>query len=284
MIFSLIVPTVKRTWELGRFLKSVRDQKLHSFKLSDIEIIVIDQNADERLAEVTAPFIDYLTIIRIKVKPLGLSSAKNDGIKLIRGRYVAFPDDDCFYSENTLEKVRSTFTETKDEFILFGRAQALDSDKFLLRYPSRSTIVSGSKDPNVFLGIAFAQFYTAPMIREIGGFDLDFGIGGRWGSAEDTDFPIRALKKGIHILFNPDIKVFHPLVVQEAMSLEKVRKYAEGFGALCRKQNLYGEFFFKFFKQLAGFFLFSFIFKFKRAAVCWTILSGRTIGFLTYQG
>ncbi|SRR5665213_1323422 len=284
MIFSLIVPTVKRTWELGRFLKSVRDQKLRSFKLSDIEIIVIDQNEDERLAEVTAPYLGSLTINRVKAPSLGQSNAKNIGMKLIRGRYVAFPDDDCFYSEDTLETVRLIFSETGDRFALFGRGQDPDSGKPVLQYPSLERSIYKPNDSSVFLGIQYAQFYTAPMVFEIGDFDLGLCSGGRWGSGEETDFAIRGLKKGIHFRFDPRILVHHPLVIAETMTMEKLKRYSVGFGALCRKQSLYGEFFFKFFKQLAGFFLFSVLLKFKRASVCWTILSGRTIGLLTYRG
>lgn len=99
MKFSLIVATVGRTSELHRLLTSLDDQTYKNF-----ELIVVDQNLDDRLENVIASFCDRLTIIHL-TSPLGVSRARNAGIQKITGDIVGFPDDDCWYPHDLLQNV-----------------------------------------------------------------------------------------------------------------------------------------------------------------------------------
>ena len=59
MRFSLIVATLNRTDELGTLLESLNRQDHRDF-----EVIVIDQNADQRLVPLLRPFEKRLEIRR----------------------------------------------------------------------------------------------------------------------------------------------------------------------------------------------------------------------------
>lgn len=280
MLFSLVVPTVNRTLELARLLTSISGQKFTRLSPGDVEVIIVDQNLDDRLLGVIDPYRSCFNIVRLTAPSLGQSNAKNLGMRILRGKYVAFPDDDCFYAEDTLEKVFLAFDDTQDRCAIFGRCQDMDSKRYLLNYPSGQRIISRPKDPSAFLGLQIAQFYTACMVKAVGNFDVDMCSGGKWGSGEETDFAIRLLKTGYSINFRPDIIVYHPLFDTRDMS--KLKRYSGGCGALCRKHGLYGLAFWKILKQLAGIFLFALKLDVKRAATCWVISFARLDGFLKY--
>ena len=282
MLFSLIIPTINRTLELARLLKSISEQKLTGPGLGEVEAIIVDQNPDDRLLSVIEAYQGAFPIIRLAAPPLGQSNAKNMGMRILRGKYVAFPDDDCFFETDTLERVYQAFQSTEDRCALFGRALEKETGRFLLEYPEGERTLVTPKDPSVFLGLQIAQFYTAPMVKAVGDFDVDLCSGGKWGSGEETDFAIRCLRQGFPILFKPDILVYHPLVVAETMEVKKLKKYSIGFGVLCRKQGLHGLLFRKTIKQFLGFAVFMLLLNYKKARVHWTIATGRLEGFLRY--
>lgn len=283
MIFSLVVPTLHRTAEVNQLLRSIAGQKIKGVDLKkDVEVIVVDQNPDERLADILGSYGESLTIRRVQSPAMGLSHAKNVGLKSVRGKYVAFPDDDCFYAPETLERVYRAFGESGAGTALFGRSLEKESGRYLLRYPEKELTISTPDSPEVFLGLQIAQFYPADKAERVGGFDLRFGIGGRWGSGEETDFAIRFLKAGGRIQYRPEILVYHPLVVPDTMPLEKVRRYAAGFGALCRKQGLFRLLAVKAVKQMAGALFYLATARPRKAVVAWNVALFRLKGYLQY--
>lgn len=282
MILSLVVPTVGRTAELDRLMDSLA-KGMGGLRPEDLEVIIVDQNGDDRLVSVLAPYASKLTLVHLRAQSRGQSNAKNVGMKEARGKYVGFPDDDCYYAPDTIEKVLEAFRETGDRSALFGRAQDPETGRFLLDYPaSRPPIVSPTDLGGVFLGIQIAQFFTLDMARRVGDFDLDLCSGGRWGSGEEADYVLRFLKTGGRIEYRPEILVHHPLVVPDSMTIEKVRRYATGFGALCRKQRLPWFLALKAAKQMAGALVFLLMGRWKRAVTAWNVGLFRIRGFLDY--
>jgi glycosyltransferase involved in cell wall biosynthesis len=254
-----------------------------SLRPEDLEVLVVDQNGDDRLVPVLAPYVSRFALVHLRAPSLGQSNAKNIGLKKATGRYVGFPDDDCYYAPDTLEKTLRAFQGTGDRCALFGRAQDTETGKFLLEYPSRPrSIVSPSDMTGVFLGIQIAQFFTLEMARQVGDFDVDLCSGGRWGSGEEADYVLRFLKNGGRIEYRPEILVHHPLVVPDSMTIEKVRRYATGFGALCRKQGLPSFLAFKAAKQMIGALVFLLTGRWKRAVTAWNVGLFRVRGYLEY--
>jgi len=97
--FSLIVGTLGRSAELAQLFDSLVVQTHHNF-----EIIVVDQNDDDRAKLVVDRFIDRLNILHL-ASAKGLSRARNVGLAHVTGDVVAFPDDDCCYPRTVLETV-----------------------------------------------------------------------------------------------------------------------------------------------------------------------------------
>src|SRR5690348_15687235 len=97
--------TVGRMEEVGRMIHSLASQTDPSF-----ELIIVDQNPDDRLAPyVRTGLSQGLAIHHVRLEPPSLSAARNLGISLARYDIVAFPDDDCWYEQSVIENVRNRF-------------------------------------------------------------------------------------------------------------------------------------------------------------------------------
>lgn len=102
---SVIIPTYRRTEDITRALDSVLAQTLEA-----VEVIVVDDNgigSECGIATETAmrPYIDSKRITYIQhEKNKNGSAARNTGIKVAKGKYISFLDDDDIYRPDRLEK------------------------------------------------------------------------------------------------------------------------------------------------------------------------------------
>src|SRR5215218_759571 len=108
MRFSLVLATVGRTDELRRFLAHLDTQTHREF-----ELVVVDQNKDERLKPILEPYRGKFPILHLPSEQ-GLSRARNVGIEHARGDVIGFPDDDCWYPPDLLAYI-ATFLERHPE-------------------------------------------------------------------------------------------------------------------------------------------------------------------------
>lgn len=106
MKVSVIIPTYKRSSDICRAVESVLNQTIDSF-----EVIVVDDNGrgtDEgiKTENIMKKYSSDPRVIYIQheVNRNG-SSARNTGIKIARGEYISFLDDDDAYFPERLEKM-----------------------------------------------------------------------------------------------------------------------------------------------------------------------------------
>ena len=104
---SIIMPTYKRGTELvERAVLSVLSQTYE-----DIELILVDDNAAEELAAyrreiegmVAALSSDKIVYIQNE-NNLGGAGSRNEGVKIAKGEYITFLDDDDMYLPQKIEK------------------------------------------------------------------------------------------------------------------------------------------------------------------------------------
>lgn len=104
-LVSVIIPTYKRSSMLDRAINSCLEQ---SYK--ELEVIVIDDNnPDSQYRVDTAKFMSqYSENPRVRYvempKNLGGVAARNMGISVAKGSYIAFLDDDDYFFEKKTEK------------------------------------------------------------------------------------------------------------------------------------------------------------------------------------
>jgi GT2 family glycosyltransferase len=204
--FDLVVATVGRTAELGRLLDSLEAQSYPRLRT-----IVVDQNADARVAEVLAGRGLELTHVRA---PLGLSRARNVGLREVSGDVVGFPDDDCAYPPGLLDLLAGRFADPALDG-LTGRAEDAQgrSSSSWERDPAVLTLDNLWNRAN-----AATMFLRRELVHRLGSFDerLGLGSGEPWSSGEETDYLVRAVAAGGRIVYDPTLVVFHDVREDDA--------------------------------------------------------------------
>lgn len=231
MRFSLIMGTVGRQKEVESFFNSMA---LQTFR--DFEIIVVDQNETDPLSSICEKYRDRLEITHLRIDGRGLSRARNYGLQAARGEIIAFPDDDCEYPESLLDTIDGVF---RDEDTLDGLTTVLRDKSTGKISCGRFALAEARLSPrNIWRRhISCTIFLRKDICDEIGGFDEEFGVGGRWEGGEESDYLLRALYHGADILYRPDICVFHPDREKTSSPGNSSHAYLRGmgFGALVRK-------------------------------------------------
>lgn len=170
-VVSVILPTRNRAELLPRAIGSVLGQSYDKFEL----IIVSDgstDHTDELLVEHAAT--DYrIRLLRLDIAA-GAAAARNRGIALATGEYVALLDDDDEWLPHKLSRQLAAFrTHDTDVGVIYSRYEYVDEyGQVELR---GAPPPPGSKPGNLLLRGCFIGQSTAVIRREIlnrvGGFD-----------------------------------------------------------------------------------------------------------------
>jgi glycosyltransferase involved in cell wall biosynthesis len=198
--FDLVVATVGRVEELRRLLASLESQSHR-----DLRVILVDQNSDDRIAGVLADA--RVEVLRLRAEP-GLSRARNAALEHVAADVVAFPDDDCVYPEDVLERVAARLAVEPDLDGLTGRPV----DAAGCSSPSWKSDGVLLTDENLWnRAISFTIFLRRAVVGRVGAFDERLGLGSRepWASGEEIDYLIRAVRGGARIDYDPSLVVRH---------------------------------------------------------------------------
>ncbi len=270
------MPTINVTDELELFLESLKGQ---TYK--DFELIAVDQNIDNRAFDILEKYEDEFEIKYMKSDRRGLSLNRNRGLLVMEGNVVGFPDDDCEYSPDTLEKVVRFFNENEDKRIYSCRT--------LERGKDYGTGIMEIKDQEITKGnvestVKSITFFVNYNLEDIILFDEKLGVGAPFGSGEETDYVLTLLHKGYKgSYFSEDI-IYHPAKKGNYDDLERAYNYALGYGALAKKEVSGRKNFFYIFKYMKkllrniGGILLT-----KNRKYHKTVLKGRIKGFKTYK-
>jgi glycosyltransferase involved in cell wall biosynthesis len=226
--FDLVVATVGRSSELERLLDSLAAQTHRAFR-----VLVVDQNDDDRVVRSARTDLD---VVRLPSAP-GLAHARNQALPELRADVVAFPDDDCVYPPDLLERVAARFRSDRSLDGVSGRTADGDgrSDK---GWSSETQLL---EKENVWNLVASAGlFLRRPLVEHVGEFDVRLGLGSgtEYTSSEETDYVIRALALGARIEYDPSLVVEHELAASDRDGLQsRGRREGASVGYLLRKHG-----------------------------------------------
>jgi Glycosyltransferases involved in cell wall biogenesis len=115
-MISVIIPTFNREKLIERAIKSVIAQTY-----TDIEVIVVDDNSSDNTEHVVRSINDGRIIYYKLENNQGACVARNVGIKLAKGDFIAFLDSDDEWHHDKLEK-QIHFMKTENSDIVFCKA------------------------------------------------------------------------------------------------------------------------------------------------------------------
>ncbi len=226
--FSLIVATLGRDVELGNLLDSVVAQGRE-----DVEVIVVDQNSDNRLVPVLEPCWQRLDVLHLRMPRPHANAARNLGLKLARGELAAFPDDDCVLPPGVLDRVDRTFRDDPTLAVLTGPAESPAGGLGSGRWRREG----GEIDLRTVWTsvIEFNLWLRRDVAQALGGFDERLGPGTRFGSAEGNDLVARAIRAGHRAVYDPALRVIHPDKRRTEIAAARARAYGAGLGLVLRR-------------------------------------------------
>jgi glycosyltransferase involved in cell wall biosynthesis len=112
-LFSIILTTYNRPGLLRDALVSLGDQTLRDF-----EVILVNDHGDP--VEPLLVEFDFPITYLYQGRNQGLSAARNAGLKLARGRYVSYLDDDDIYLPEHLAVLASAFEQQPQAVVYTG--------------------------------------------------------------------------------------------------------------------------------------------------------------------
>lgn len=282
MLVSLVVATKARVHEVDRLLNSVARQTYSNF-----EVIVVDQNQDERLSPVLERYQEKINLKWIRAKDLGVSFARNTGLQHAKGELVTFPDDDCWYPQDLLERVVAFFQSHPHFAGLTGRVLHINGQSVIGRWDKVEGEINRFNEWT--RSIEFAIFARTSAIRSVGGFDTSLGPGAGtpWGANEGDDLILRALSMGYRFYYTPRIGVFHPGPCKQfdESLLNKARAYGRGMGYVMRKHR-FPTWFFAYWcvRSLGGLVWAALRKDWSKCNYYWATLKGRLEGWMGNDG
>lgn len=222
--FSLIMATLGRDSEVCSFCKSLDAQSYRNF-----ELIIVDQNEDDRLVPVVNDFKNKFSIKYIRSSEKGLSHNRNIGLQYADGDIIAFPDDDCEYLNDTLEFVLKEL-ELYD-FVTVNSADIKNRSlpKFSCEKNMHITVKNFFK-----VGISYGIFINTKIFYGFL-FDEKLGVGAKFGAGEDSDLILYLLSNKRKGFYFGNYFVLHPYKPLNDKDKKRAFSYGRGFGAIYKK-------------------------------------------------
>lgn len=114
---SIIIPVYNAEEYIEKCIVSVLSQTY-----SDFELILVNDGSKDRTLEICQNYEESDNRIRvITQKNRGVSSARNRGLEIANGKWIAFIDADDFVDRNYIESLyRHTYNEQKQTLIIQG--------------------------------------------------------------------------------------------------------------------------------------------------------------------
>ncbi|MCA3350578.1 MAG: glycosyltransferase [Roseomonas sp.] len=245
MRFSLIVATLGRSSEIGALLESLLAQGR-----DDLEVIIVDQNADDRVAPVLQPYAARLPITHLRSAIRNANHARNLGLRQARGEIVTFPDDDCLYPPGVLTRVDAAFRAAPSLGVLTGPAASPEGGLGSGRWREESGAIDLA---NVWTSvIEFNLFLPRHLMLALGGFDERLGPGTRWGSAEGNDLVCRAMASGAVAQYDAGLRIIHPDKRLTEVAVSRAASYGRGLGFVLRRHGVPASVWFAFLVRPIG--------------------------------
>lgn len=199
---SVIIPTYNRADVLPRAIDSALDQTV-----SDVEVIVVDDASTDETESVVTAYDDPRVTYLAHETNQGGSAARNTGIEVATGDYIALLDSDDEWAPTKLEQQVDLLEQRSDEWVAAYCGTTIVDDEEANPWWERAKSILGGHSSregaeggeelvkeilmeNLHTSAGSTLVVESAVVDHIGGFDESFD------RYQDTEFLIRVLKQG----------------------------------------------------------------------------------------
>jgi len=230
---TVVIPT------LGRDILAHCLQSIVEGEVWPAQLILVDQGSSPAVAE----WADSLRGLGIAVEHLrsaqrGRAAGVNRGLERVTTRFVAVTDDDCLVAHDWLPAMTACLRKNPNA-IVTGRVEAAGDSAVLAVVTSRTLRIyrrPGLKHDAMSGGNMGAAM---DVIRLIGPFDEDPCL----ATAEDGEYSYRALRRGVAIIYAPEVLVHHVGWRDPSERAAQYRSYARSYAGFLGKYLRRGDLF-----------------------------------------
>lgn len=197
-IVSIIIPV----YNIEKYIKSAIDSALtQTYK--DIEVIVVDDGSTDGVKKVLEPYIKSKKIRYVYQDNKGLAGARNSGIKIAKGEFIAFLDADDIFLPEKIERQVDYLKRNPDCGVCYSDAYHFwdeEPDRLLklnYKYYSGADVLPRLLEKH-FIAPSSVMLRKSVFDR-CGVFDESLK------RSEDLEFFLRLAYNGVQICFLPEI-------------------------------------------------------------------------------
>jgi len=171
------------------------------FPPEQMELICVDNNSSDATPTILAEFGDRVRVIQER-RP-GASAARNAGLRVAKGKWIAFTDADCVVDRQWLENLLPQLRSGRVDGV-GGRNLALRGANAIARFGEiihdHWRAIEESRPPYL---ITMNMAMPLALLRQHGGFDE------RWIRAQDAELSFRLVGAGCRFAYVPSAVVRH---------------------------------------------------------------------------
>ena len=218
-LVSVVIPTYNASNFLIRAIQSVVNQTYKNW-----ELIIVDDGSTDHTRQIVEEFQKKDSRIKYFFQNnKGQGAARNLGIKIANGAYIAFLDSDDEFYENKLERVMSYFVKDKNIAFIYSDASIIGDNLYQKRRSEVVTPYSGK----IYIKLLFNNFITTStvvvkkeVLKNCGLFDESDLL----RNFEDYDLWLRIAKK-YKIEYIPEVLTKYYFVPKMTSWKKKQRAY-----------------------------------------------------------
>lgn len=201
LLLTTSVLSHKSVEHLNRLYDSIRNDMTNDFT---IEHVMLLQNPSLNYIPQFECAESYKITTLIEPTMLSLSEARNRMIKFLKENnmihendLIAFPDDDCWYPQQTLKFIFNQFEQLPSLDLFFCKYRQTNHEKPILEKVNYSVstreLIRNASSNTIFI--------RGKITNQLDGFDRELGVGAPNNGGEDLDYAIRAYIQADNVAF-----------------------------------------------------------------------------------
>jgi GT2 family glycosyltransferase len=235
-LISVVIPTYGRPDSLAHCLEALAEQTIGRDRF---QVVVVDDGSPTDIRPTVESYSSNLQLELVEQENAGPAAARNHGVEVASGEFVAFTDDDCIPRPNWLEALHQRLTTEVQPCLVGGRVTNLLSENHF------------SETSQLILEMVYAHYNSDPDhakffasmnlalskrdLLAIGGFNPAFR------TSEDRELCHRWRHAGHRLVYEPNAEIGHARALGIRTFLRQHFNYGRGASNYRQACKEYGK-------------------------------------------